>query len=548
MYRRQSDRSDSFRKDSFNRGDDRIYEDEFGYSTETFGGGDFGKEEGFDPRWQTQSYQCPDAVAKFIVHLYKAISNRDVAEIENLYEIRYPQLTKDYFKEEKWPYDVTHLVDDPLFQTLYRELYFRHIYAQLPTQLTFSDRCNSYSNYCELFNLILTSPEPIDLTLTNQWLWEIIDEFVYQFQSFSQFRRSPKLNNEETNYIRDHSYIWSVLSVLNVLYSLIEKSNINQQLKAYFSEESADYVAGEFGKSPLYKMLGYFSLIALLRVHSMLGDYHLAVKVLENIDLHKNAYYCNVPACQITTYYYVGFAYVMMRRYADGIRTYTNALLYIQRMRQMFQAKSYQNDQVNKQTDQMYTMLAVCLVLHPQSIDESINSVLQDRKYAEKVSRMQQGDLKEFENSFLFACPKFLSPVPPALDAPPDPNQEPLHIQKTIFLQEVGQQIYLPTIRSFLKLYTTMPVSKLAAFMDIDQTVLMECLLCFKHKMYNVVWSKGISSLDGEFQAGSEVDFYIDKDMVHIADTKVGQRYGDYFIRQIHIMEELHRAMKKLKF
>lgn len=47
-------------------------------------------------------------------------------------------------------------------------------------------------------------------------------------------------------------------------------------------------MAGEFGKSPLYKMLGYFSLIALLRVHSMLGDYHLAVKVLENIDLHKN--------------------------------------------------------------------------------------------------------------------------------------------------------------------------------------------------------------------------------------------------------------------
>ena len=118
--------------------------------------------------------------------------------------------------------------------------------------------------------------------------------------------------------------------------------------------------------------------------------------------------YCNVPACQITTYYYVGFAYVMMRRYADAIRTYQNSLLYVQRMRQMFQAKSYQNDQViestqpeifwlgyftsiglfanfysdffilqvNKQTEQMYTMLAVCLVLHPQSIDESITNQL----------------------------------------------------------------------------------------------------------------------------------------------------------------------------
>jgi len=82
-----------------------------------------------------------------------------------------------------------------------------------------------------LSHLITASPEPIDLTLTNQWLWEIIDEFVYQFQSFSQFRRSPKLNAEESAYLKDHNYIWSVLSVLNVLYSLIDKSNINQQLK-----------------------------------------------------------------------------------------------------------------------------------------------------------------------------------------------------------------------------------------------------------------------------------------------------------------------------
>jgi hypothetical protein len=63
-------------------------------------------------------------------------------------------------------------------------------------------------------------------------------------------------------------------------------------MQAYFTGENAETVAGEFGKSPLYKMLGYFSLIALLRVHSMLGDYHLAVKVLENIDLHKNVRKC----------------------------------------------------------------------------------------------------------------------------------------------------------------------------------------------------------------------------------------------------------------
>ena len=38
-------------------------------------------------------------------------------------------------------------------------------------------------------------------------------------------------------------------------------------------------------------------------------------------------------------YYYVGFAYMMMRRYADAIRTFSNILLYIQRTRGLFQVR-----------------------------------------------------------------------------------------------------------------------------------------------------------------------------------------------------------------
>lgn len=142
---------------------------------------------------------------------------------------------------------------------------------------------------------------------------------------------------------------------------------------------------------------------------------------------------------------------------------------------------------------------------------------------------------------------------------------------------------------SFLKLYTTMPVAKLAGFLDMSEQEFRIQLLVFKHKMKNLVWTSGISALDGEFQSASEVDFYIDKvsewmlkpltwkvkilcfffpsfycslyfflhqtycilsltsnellsllqDMIHIADTKVARRYGDFFIRQIHKFEEV---------
>ena len=59
------------------------------------------------------------------------------------------------------------------------------------------------------------------------------------------------------------------------------------QLERYNQGGDPDSVAGKFGIQPLYKMLGYFSLISLLRLHSLLGDYFQAFKVLENVELNK---------------------------------------------------------------------------------------------------------------------------------------------------------------------------------------------------------------------------------------------------------------------
>lgn len=46
-------------------------------------------------------------------------------------------------------------------------------------------------------------------------------------------------------------------------------------------------IVGDYGSLPLYHMLGYFSLIGLLRVHVLLGDFTLALKVVENVELNQ---------------------------------------------------------------------------------------------------------------------------------------------------------------------------------------------------------------------------------------------------------------------
>ena len=45
----------------------------------------------------------------------------------------------------------------------------------------------------------------MNLELPNQWLWEIIDEFIYQFQAFSQFRsKLGKKTDEEIEILKSN--------------------------------------------------------------------------------------------------------------------------------------------------------------------------------------------------------------------------------------------------------------------------------------------------------------------------------------------------------
>lgn len=262
----------------------------------------------------------PDSVRKFLIYFRNCINEGMIFEVQNLYENSFPKLTEQYFKKESWPDEnvVAQIVDnDTIFLILYKELYYRQIYANKQGP-TLEQRFGSFYNYCDLFNYILNSDAPVQLELPDQWLWELIDEFVYQFQSFTQYRANiTNKTVEEIENLNTHNKVWDVLCILNVLHYLVDKSKIKSQLEVYASGGDPDSVAGVFGRHSLYKMLGYFSIVGLLRLHSLLGDYYQAIKVLENVELYKKNAYSHVPGCQISTAYYVGFAYMMMRRFVS---------------------------------------------------------------------------------------------------------------------------------------------------------------------------------------------------------------------------------------
>ncbi|KZS87350.1 eukaryotic translation initiation factor 3 subunit 6 [Sistotremastrum niveocremeum HHB9708] len=521
--------------------------------------------------------QIPDGVKRFIVHFYQAITENNLPEITSAYESGWNRMTEKFYAKTEWPEAevIAPLVnDDPIFLILYRELYYRHVYSRLSPNI--DDRFHSYENSCELFNYLLNSEGPVTLELPDQWLWDIIDEFIYQFQSFCLWRsKVHQKSDEEISMLatEEGASQWSCYSVLNVLYSFIQKSKINEYLVAQkkgLSQEDINDIVGEYGSKQLYRMLGYFSVVGLLRVHVLLGDYTLALKVMENVELNQKTSFTRVTACHVATYYYVGFCYMTLKRYTDASRTFVSILNLLFRIKN-YHSRSYQYDQINKTADRMYALFAICYALSPGRHDDQILNMVKER-YGEQLSRMSRGEegLQAFEELFLYACPKFITANPPPYRSlpllaqfvnspPPEPAQR--HVQ--LFLSDVRNQLSVPTLRSFLKLYTSLDARKLAGFLDEEEEGMVEKMMVLKqasrsisraglggtnaHQGRGAQVPAGESEgglLDGQTISTSDLDFVINQNMVHISESTVGRRYAGWFIRNTEYAQRVYDGVK----
>jgi translation initiation factor 3 subunit L len=110
-----------------------------------------------------------------------------------------------------------------------------------------------------------------------------------------------------------------VYGVLNYLKALVEKSMIIEILEREKEGLEQFTVMNGYahkGGSNVLKMLGYYSMIGLLRVHCLLGDYSTGLKCLSPIDISQQGVYTTEIGSYISTIYHYGFANFMMHRCA----------------------------------------------------------------------------------------------------------------------------------------------------------------------------------------------------------------------------------------
>ncbi|KAL5720145.1 hypothetical protein ACHQM5_012840 [Ranunculus cassubicifolius] len=405
-----------------------------------------------DTHDNTLNRQQPDLdyIKTYVSHFYRQIREKNMCLCGQMYQGLFQKLCN----VSPWPsVDAVAPHADHYFCLLYRVMWFRHLY------------------------------------LPNHWLWDMVDGFVCQYKE--------KTKNE-TGAGDCASACGQVLDIIQILEK--EKQGLEQFTATYGYDYS--------GSSNVLKVLGYFSLVGLLRLHCLLGDYHTALKCLLPIDTSQSGgLYTTVIGSHITTIYYYGFANLMLRRYVEAIREFNKILTYIFKTKQFLQENSPEYDQILKKYEQMYALRALCLSLCPQGklVAEDVNSQLRE-KYGEEMLKMQ----KYYDDAYVLYDDAF--------------PYDAYRVQLKLFLYEVKQQQLLSSVRTFLKLHSTISFNKLATYMEVDEPTVRSILLTYERKTHSV-------GSDG---------------MIHVVETK-SKRYGDYVMHHIVKLEEmindLDRAM-----
>jgi len=237
------------------------------------------------------------------------------------------------------------------------------------------------------------------------------------------------------------------------------------------------------------------------------------------------------------------------------------------------------SEQYGRQYDRVLALLAILGHVCPailadggagRVVDDTVGRVVRER-HAAQLTKIESGE-EGYEELFVFACPKFISAnvpdynrvlIPPeddsadaaAADAPNAYNLQVRH-----FTAEMDVQSTLRKLRSYMKLYTSIDLGRLAAFNDVKPDELGSSLLTYKHKTRQMQCTTSgggddadpadsVESQGGGGPAGGrlghdalDVHFYVNAGMVHVEEAAERQRrFESYFLGQIGQNAEILR-------
>ncbi len=428
----------------------------------------------------------------------------------------------------------------------------RHISTKLKPQL--SDHLASWANYLKLFDFILNSSDA-DLCITTQWIYDITQEFAYQFQGFCQYRGQVANHTPENlRTLEANKDAWNLPTVMSILSRLIRTGR---------QQQSGGGRSLVLNSSPFAVQFGYFASIELARLECLLGDYSASLSAISAIKLNdRSELFMQLPICHFNVFYHTGVCNMMLRRFTEAMDIFSEIILHVARILKPGAATGLRAgvpQQLQRMMDKVLALTAIIFVLYPAGnrMDEQVKELV-ETKYSDKLRRLQAGDKSCYTDIFEFASPKFISPTVPDYSVPLNMNQDAFNHQVSVFMAEVQQHIAFLKLRSFLGLYASIDISKLSRFNDISEPDLICQLVSFKNKaILQRTSSSGAGASKGSASASSarvnitDVHYFIEDGVLVIdsasqkADNnKAHERYFIAGVRKhVEIINQLNRVV-----
>jgi translation initiation factor 3 subunit L len=500
--------------------------------------------------------KVPQPVSNWIFDIHDATRRSLLSEdVSHLYDVERKNVNDKYFAHSPWPSSsmvASDCSNDATFLLFYEEIRCRHLFTKLKPQL--NDFISSWKVYTELFDYVTNGSKEDDLLLTPQWIHDITAEFIYQFQGFCQYRcQSGNKTDEDIMLLKEHESMWSLTAVLRILRSLID--GFSNKIELILSKTTDD---NDIHNKSIIFDFGYFAIIEKARLECLLGDYCESITTIRSTNLNDQKTYLQIviPSCRINALYHLGISHLMSRNYIDALEIFENIYMYMIRCSKLGTstltvgtAKSGLDQLIKKMSDKILALICICIALCPsKNIDEQIRENI-GMKWGEKLRRLYLGEISSFSDLFEIACPRFISAHTPDYDEDTKSSTVAAYYEAhnnriNVFLGEIQQHLDCLKLRSYLKLYASIDMERLASFNNISVVDLYEQLMCLRKKTEH---STLLTTNDGDnivsvqsdkTVATTDIEFYIHQNVLVIdslpSDISRKSQMKDFFVKGLH--------------
>lgn len=378
-----------------------------------------------------------------------------------------------------------------------------------------------------------------DFMLTTQWVYDICQEFAYQFQGFCQFRGLAGNHNAETlNTLQMNKDAWNLPETMTMLNSFIRVAKTKQT------------------NGTLLQQFGYFASIEVARLECLMGDYSSSLAAVSHIKLSdRTELFMKLPICHFNLFYHIAVSQMMLKRFTEAIDTLSDIILFVIGILKPGAGASLRDGvvkQLTRMLEKAMSLNAILIVLNPwYRVDDAVRDAV-TAKNEEKMKRLALGDSSAATELFENACPKFISPMIPDYMLPRNMGNEVLDHQVKTFVAEAMEYAPFLKIRSFLGLYKSIDISKLGRFTEMSESDLICLLMSYKHR------TSRFRALPKSVQKStySDIHFYIDGEvlMLEASSMRLDQVAATerYFIAGVkkhkEITSQLNKTFSKLGF